>query len=112
MFRTHAPRRRYRHRVSDYLRRVLHRALAAWDSFVWGEIDLDALRDSVRVAAGALDGADQEWREFLDDWSLNLDGMDVRVTRFRSKHDVSAEVQERFRAQAESVRDHLAQHEP
>lgn len=57
-----------------------------------------ARRGSVRVAAGALDGADQEWRAILDNWSLNLDGMDLTVTPFRSKHDVRSEVQERFAA--------------
>lgn len=91
----------------SHVDRVLQRVLGAWDAFLVGDVDIDALRDAVRAGHGALDSAQAEWRDLLDDWSVNLDGLDARVTRYRSHEDMRAELRERFAEVASTVRRHL-----
>jgi len=93
--------------VSEHLRRVLEHVVAAWDGFQAEEMDLESLRDVVRAGAGALDGSEAQWRDLLDEWSINLDGVDARVTRHRSEEAVRAALRRRFAGQAASVRRYL-----
>jgi hypothetical protein len=85
----------------------LERVLSAWDRFQAGELSLDSVRDSVRAAARSLDGSEAQWRDLLDEWSLNLDGVDARITRHRSEEVVRSALLGRFTGEVASVRRYL-----
>jgi hypothetical protein len=90
--------------------RVLRRTLACWERFMAEQVELDAVRDAVRAAAGALDGAEAACRTFLDVWSLDLDGTDTRMTRFGRIEDARGAVQQRSAERVLALLDHFAQH--
>lgn len=91
--------------MTEHVCRLLQRALAAWDAYLVGQVDADAMRDSVRVAAGALDGAAIDGRQFFEDWSLSLDAVPTYVNRHHNEEAVRAEMHERGGDFAETIRE-------